>query len=182
MIVNSPNVPVNYQNNIYYGLKRFIDEELPKNKNISVIQGQQNLTSLPAPPLVVMQYLYDNSYQTNEHTYTKDKLIISHHSNFSVQLDFYGSDEIDALTMCKIIETKFRDDYAIDWFRKNNFAFLPLYCEAPHNAAFIDQSSQYADRWTMIIKIDHAPQVCVEQDFAKSLEVTPYPLPRKGSN
>lgn len=182
MIVNSQNVPVNYQNNVYYGLKRFIDEELPKNKNIYVIQGQQNLTPLLKPPLVVMQYLYDNSYQTNEHTYTKDKLIISHHSIFSVQLDFYGSDSLDALTMCKIIETKFRDDYAIDWFRKNNFAFLPLYCEAPHNAAFVDQSSQYADRWTMIIKIDHAPQVCVEQDFAKSLEVTSYPIPRKGSN
>lgn len=180
--MTSPNAMVNYENRVYRGLKRFITEELPSGDRITVIKGQQNRNSLPKPPLVVMQYLYDHAYQTNEHFYTDKSLIIAHHSILTVQLDFYGSEAMPAVTMSRIFETLIHDQYGFECFQKYSLGFLPLYCEAPHNAAFTDQSSQYADRWTVILKIDHAPQVCVKQDFAKSLEVTPYPLPGKESN
>lgn len=66
--------------------------------------------------------------------------------NVTIQLDVHGPNSGNNAFQ---ISTMFRDEYAFDLFTGYGHDVAPLHADNPVQTAFIDDSKQYEDRWTI---------------------------------
>lgn len=137
------------ESNICKALGDFLTSILP---GVTIRQGQQNRLTLPAPgtnwlvftPLLRTRLALNiDDYSTTSTVTTKS---LEAYMQVTVQTDCYGPAASDnAQTIC----TMFRDEFASAFFEQCGFDIAPLYTADPRNLTFINDQSQYEERWNV---------------------------------
>ena len=90
-------------------------------------------------------------------------------TRLTVQLNVHGPASGDNV---QVIQTLFRDQYAVDAFAAANPAVAPLYTSEPRQIAFENAEAQYEERWSIDLELQINPVVQVGQQFADQLIAT----------
>ncbi len=96
---------------------------------------------------------------------------ISQSVEITYQLDVHGPGSSDN---AETITTLMRDDYAVEAFAALNPAVSPLHADDPRQMAFINEESQYEDRWIVEALIQAVQTLAVPQQAAAQLQVGLY--------
>lgn len=86
----------------------------------------------------------------------------------TVQLDVHGDAGADNV---QIITTAFYDGYGVQQFTELNSLVSPLYCGDPNQMPFINENSQFEQRWTVDLKLQVQQTITVPQQFAGAVTV-----------
>lgn len=140
-----------------------------------VRQTQQNRVAMPTGSFITMTPLDIGVLSTNNYTYsnqnsTPGKEIMSHTSQWRVQLDCYGEGAGD---MANIISTVFRSEWACEAFGVTGYMVRPVYSTDPRQTYYIDGESQYGERWTIDVTMLFEDGVGVDMYFFDSATITP---------
>lgn len=90
-------------------------------------------------------------------------------SEICVQLDVHGPNSQDN---SQTITTLFRDDFGVQLFAASGFDVAPLYMGEARQVPFINENSQYEDRWVIEAHIQANCVISSAQQFASALAVT----------
>lgn len=124
--------------------KEMADDSQPQ---LSIILGQENGSSTPPFPFIVVTPLMSERLATNERRYHDDgSETILQETRISFQVDFYGSGALQRMTR---FSTLFRDDIGCQWFVQDGKDIHPLYAEDRRQLPFVNESRQWVDRWTI---------------------------------
>ncbi len=148
-------------------LRAFLMHVLPT--GTQVVTGQQNLVPLPLGRVVVMTPLMQTAMDvpTREYDRKADAVGKKQSKDWRVQLDCYGDNAADAAAM---LQTVFRTDYAFDWMA-DDYAIRPLWAEDPRNMAFINEASNYENRWMLEVHLQANQTTTLPQQFAEQLAI-----------
>jgi hypothetical protein len=95
-------------------------------------------------------------------------------SEIVVQLDVHGPNSADNT---QTITTLFRDDFGVQQFIGSGFDVAPLYADDPKQIPFINDQSQYEDRWVIEAHLQANCVISTAQQFASSLNVNLIEVP-----
>lgn len=142
--------------------------------NAEVRQTQQNRVAMPIGSFITMTPLDIGVLSTNNYTYTNQdstpgKEVMSHTSQWRVQLDCYGEGAGD---MANIISTVFRSEWACESFSDTGYMVRPVYSTDPRQTYYIDGESQYGERWTIDVTMLFEDGIGVDMYFFDSASVT----------
>ena len=138
---------------------------------VALIQGQQNRASLPTGPFAVMTPMLRERLSTNLDTYTNGNpgtRSSTEAAKITVQVDIYGTAAGDN---AQIVSTLWRDAFACDAFNAINTSVQPLYASEPRQMQFVNDQSQYENRWSVDVMLQANIAVVVPQQSAIALVV-----------
>lgn len=135
-----------------------------------VIRGLTNRVAMPSGDFIEITPILSAPLATTVQDYdrTAGTSLFERDTQFSVQIDCYGSAALDRATLLSIL---FRSDYACRAFSASGFDMQPLYAGEPRQMPFVTGESQYMERWVFDAVIQMNPVVSAPQDFATSLNV-----------
>ena len=126
--------------------------------SVPVLLSQQNGVAMPVGEFVMMTPLglEDKStsitgYQASTDTHENTQI-------WRVQIDCFGS---SASTMSNTIKMMWRTSYVCELFDKLNVPIVPLYTDESRQTAFVNDASNYEDRWTLTLYSQVRPIVTV---------------------
>lgn len=142
--------------------------------DVEVLQSQQNRVSSPTGNFITMTSLGLDPKSTNRTEYenqssTPGNEVMRRTLLWRVQLDCYGN---EAATMCNLISTVFRSEWACEAFNSTGYAVSPISAGEPRQTAFIDSEQQYGDRWSVDLTMQADVYVRVGQYFFDSATIT----------
>lgn len=108
------------------------------------------------------------STNTHEYDVLHQKKAITQSTQYSIRLDVHGPDSGNNAQM---IETLFRDQYAIDEFKKGQLGITPLYCSDARQTPFINAEDQYETVWMIQAELQFKPSVINDQQFFTSVDI-----------
>ena len=120
--------------------------------------SHQNGVARPGGEFVMMTTL---GLEDKSTTVTEYQTAIESHSNtqiWRVQIDCFGA---GASTMSNTIKMMWRTAYVCDLFAKLNVPIVPLYTNESTQTAFVNDASNYEDRWTLTLYSQVRPIVTV---------------------
>lgn len=137
---------------------------------VTIILGQENQVPSPVGEFVQMTPGTFRRLGTNVHKYTDPgtnpgTMAASATRELSIQLDCYGK---DSQSYALIIETLFRDGFAVDQFPAG---IAPCYAGDLQQIPLITGEENWLERWKLDVKMSVVPTVTVPQDFADELEI-----------
>lgn len=137
----------------------------------NVIRGYSNNVPLPNGDFILMNILYENALSTTGHNYSPDEenTEVSQTIEVTIQLDFYGE---KANEMSRTFCTLWRDLYACERFSCGQ----PLYCEEPRYLQFINEASEYENRWMVMAQFNYNPVITHKQDFISDLQISTHKI------
>ncbi|QIA76174.1 LIC_12616 family protein [Rodentibacter caecimuris] len=126
----------------------------------NVIRGYSNNVPLPNGDFILMNILHEKALSTNAHNYSinESNTEVSHTAEIMIQLDFYGE---SAVKMAKTFCLLWRDFYACEHFTCGS----PLYCDEPKFMQFINERSEYENRWLVTAYFNYNPVITHQQEF-----------------
>ena len=86
-----------------------------------------------------------------------------------LQVDIHGPNSADTM---QILNTLFRDQYAVDVFATTGYDVTPLYADDPIQTTFLNGEQQIEERWTIDAILQCNPVVTVPAQFMSAVEVT----------
>jgi hypothetical protein len=88
-------------------------------------------------------------------------------TEFVVQCDVHGD---DAYNQCVVIQTLFRDEYAVQAMEGSGVT--PLYADDPRQTPFITAADQYENRMSIDLHVQINPVVTIPQQFSDGVDLT----------
>ncbi|CAI3941767.1 unnamed protein product [Commensalibacter communis] len=156
---------------IYDCLERFLNASIPVKGGgkLEVVCGLSNRTVIPTPPFIMIQLIDEEQLAFNESRYTSTHKVVHDFNKVTLQIDFYGKDNIKAHKMAKSFLIRFNDDWASDQFKTYQKPIFPLYAEGLRNNVFINSESQYEDRYVVTAYLEYHPEFGMCQESATEI-------------
>jgi hypothetical protein len=155
---------------VFTALVSFFGTFLPT--GTPVVQGQENLVSMPPEGFVVMTNAGLDRLSFNVDNYFSDtqlKTILTP-TRYTIQLDFYGH-----LSSQWVMETiaLFRDEYSTEMFPAN---IQPLYADNAIQIPLINGAERYEQRWSLKANLQYNPIITTDQQSALEININPLPI------
>jgi len=153
---------------VYGAIRALLLSILPS--GTEVVQGQDNLVSMPLGGFVTMTSAGQTRLGTNIVSYTPGSSnpgskTLQPPTQYAVQLDFYGPTSESWAAMTQAV---FRDEVATDAMPAN---IQPLYADDPMQMPLIDGEEQYEQRWKLTANVQYNPQITVPQNFGDTFPI-----------
>lgn len=136
----------------------------------TVLSGQQNFVALPEGQCIICTPIdriqLDKPYREYDRLNQAASTLAS--KEWRVQLDVYGDNAADNASM---IATAFSSAIATEFFSSANAPIQALYADTPQNMQFINESSNYENRWRVDVHLQINESVTMPQEFAEHLDV-----------
>lgn len=126
--------------------------------SVPVLLSQQNGVAMPVGEFVMMTPLALDDKSTSITEYFDASESHENTQQWRVQIDCFGK---GASTMSNTIKMMWRTAYVINLFDKLNVPIVPLYASESTQTAFVNDSSNYEDRWTLTLYSQVRPVVTV---------------------
>ncbi|TCJ96146.1 hypothetical protein EV694_1698 [Volucribacter psittacicida] len=132
----------------------------------NVIRGYSNNVPLPNGDFILMNIINERALSTTRHNYNIDESSaeVVQTAEIMLQLDFYGE---NAAKNAKTFSVLWRDFYACERFSCGQ----PLYCDEPKFMQFINEASEYENRWTLTAFFNYNPALTHHQEFITSSNI-----------
>ena len=150
----------------YEAIVKFLQCRFPK---IPIINGQNNRSSLPKPPFILIQTIAGKRLSTDETRYSDDKIFIKIFSEKMVRIDFYGNAKHRAADMATRFNTLWNNDTTSEFFSAFNIPLHPLYCDDVNLRQLVNSEDQYSDRYSCTAYMEYHPEVQLPQKSATEL-------------
>ena len=135
-----------------------------------VLDGQVNKVALPKGDFIICTPIdriqLDKPYREYDRPNQAASTLAS--KEWRVQLDVYGDSAADNASM---IATAFGSAIATEFFSSENAPIQALYADTPQNMQFINESSNYENRWRVDVHLQINESVTMPQAFAEHLDV-----------
>lgn len=133
-----------------------------------VVRLPANRVAMPVGDFIGLTPLLNTSLSTNVDSYAGTSKSIKRASQFTVQVDCYGSGAGDRATA---ITTLLRDGYGCEQFTASGFDIQPLYAGDARQFPLVDGEAQYEERWTFDAVLQFNPVLTITQQSALALAV-----------
>lgn len=141
-----------------------------------IVRGWQNRAALPDDTdYTVLTLLTAKRHGTNVHDRDYEAghggidETISMLTEYTVQVDFCGTDEQTVMNRATQLALIARDAVACDFFR--SYGFLPLYSEDVRNMPFANEERQWEIRYIVTLHFDGWMRVTVSHDAFTSVDI-----------
>jgi len=152
---------------IYTRLGNFIQAVLGA---IPVVRGLDNRVPMPVEPFACMTPAGTSRVWMSASGDTYDRAggtrKFEQHSNYRIQLDFYGPNSHDWATQVHTLATT---EYGVGLLAPE---VSPLLCEDIQQLPLVNGEEQFEQRWMFAIQLQFNPVIAVPQQFAEALEIT----------
>jgi hypothetical protein len=161
---------------IFTALRSFLASILPS--GVTIIRGQQNQTTLPPTPYVVMTPITRTRLATNIDSITPPGTLPTTQDfltpiRLDVQIDCYSTPNavsvIAASDLAQIVQTLWRDDFGVSYFAGLGISVTPLYTGEPRAYDFVNDQDQYEYRCGFDISMEIDPIITAPQQYANVL-------------
>lgn len=127
-------------------------QEFVKPTPLHIIRGWQNRMHLPDNKhYVVLTLINAMRHGTNVHEWGQDAT--KFYVEFTVQIDFCGTDEQTVMQQVGCLTMYGRDAAAVDFFKKQGLT--AHYAEDPRSAPFTDETAQFETRYIGELKLGY---------------------------
>lgn len=89
--------------------------------------------------------------------------------DITIQLDIHGPGSFDN---SGVVQTMFRDEYAITLFSPWSSGISPLYCEDAIEMTFVNDQTQVEQRWVLSAHLHVNTSIVIPAQFASTVKVT----------
>ena len=133
-----------------------------------VIRAQVNRAPMPLGDFIALTPKSAIPLETNIDTYTATTKTVERRTQYTIQIDCYGTLASDrALTIAMIL----RDSYAANQFAALGYDMAPLYAGDATQMPLIDGEEQYEERWTFDAVLQVNPSITLTEETANTLTV-----------
>ncbi|MFT4465055.1 MAG: LIC_12616 family protein [Sodalis sp. (in: enterobacteria)] len=142
-----------------------------------VWSSQVNRVPMPHGDVAIMTPLFfkrlGTTWATNQDTGNTDSSTVTKHvlRTLDVQIDLYGRHAAENAVM---LETLFRDGYAVDAIHALHPAITPLYASDVHQNVFNTDAHQYLERYIVTLTMQTQIDIIIPQAFFDWAAVSPY--------
>jgi hypothetical protein len=133
-----------------------------------VVRAPVNRVAMPLGDFISLTPISNIALSTNVTTLTGVNNSIKRASQFTIQIDCYGSGAGDRATA---IATLLRSQYGCDQLAASGFDVQPLYAGDAKQMPIIDGEAQYEERWSIDAVLQFNPVLTTPQDSATALKV-----------
>lgn len=133
----------------------------------TVIRGQVNDTPMPQGSFILMNDVWKKALATNSHEYGEDSQDIKTHTEYCIQVDFYGENSGE---MAQSFITLIQDSHAFYAFPAG---IKPLYATDPRQIPLVTGEKNYLERWTTEVHLQFNPTVTTPVAMIDELPVFP---------
>lgn len=127
-----------------------------------------NRAAMPKGAFVALSPGANVALSTNVTAYAASTKTVTRPSQFSVQVDCYGTGSGDRAVA---IATLLRDAYACEQFAASGYDIQPLYAGDAKQLPLVDGEAQYEERWSFDAVLQFNPSMTTPQDSANTLTI-----------
>ena len=128
-----------------------------------VIRGYSDNVPLPEDDFIMMNIIDEQELSTNGYNYSKEEgnVEVKQSVEVQMQIDFYGKSAVKfSRTFCQL----WRDFYSCEHLE----SCQPLYCDNPKYLPFVNEKSQYEERYLVTAHLTYNPVITHGQEFMEN--------------
>lgn len=136
----------------------------------TIVRGWQNRAALPDDcDYVVLTLQTANRHGTNVHKWTDNKFsdtdlieTVYMHTEYSVQVDFCGTDEQSVMARATTLAAFAREGIAVEFFKA--YKILPLYAEDIRSMPYSNEQRQWEVRYIVTLHLENWTEIPIDRD------------------